>query len=155
MELNLPTDGFISYRNIHTGDTSSFCPGEVRGGLLADPMGLGKSLSIISLLATDSASYTTTSSSRRLTLLIVPSSLVRTWDEEFALHTQPGALKWRVYHGPNRFHKFLDMSGCDIVVTTYNILASDWRNSNKRQSPPYKQYWHRIVLDEGKFIPTR
>ena len=39
-----------SYINTITGDEQLFKPPDFRGGILADPMGLGKSLSMISLV---------------------------------------------------------------------------------------------------------
>ena len=112
-------------------------------------MGLGKTLSIISLIAQDVGSPDPDSKSRNTTLLVVPSSLVRTWDEELRRHTAANTLHWKIYHGPNRHRDLADLLNCDIVITTYNVLATEWRGFATKQNHLFVPQWHRIVLDEG------
>jgi hypothetical protein len=78
------------YCNNITGSSQRSCPPEFRGGVLADQMGLGKSLTMISLIAADFGSLseapsTPISPSRSFkpgdaTLLVVPLS--RTYHHE-------------------------------------------------------------------------
>lgn len=137
---------YSRYLNIETGDICNFHPDEVKGGIIADAMGLGKSLSMISLLATDLPRQP---SDMRSTLLIVPPSLLRSWEEQLQIHTHPDTLSHWKYHGPKRSHDLKRMLECDIILTTYDIVASEWRDLVKGPKPLYSQSWHRIVLDEG------
>jgi hypothetical protein len=100
-------NGRETYINTVIGDSQITPPPEFRGGLLADQMGLGKSLSIIALIVHNrfSVAPTTESSSENLprrvraTLLVVTLPLLQTWDDQLKIHLQPGVLKWYIFHG--------------------------------------------------------
>lgn len=76
------------YLNLVTGETSELSPPDFRGGILADAMGLGKTLTVLALLASTLQAPRTphiwedhglsspeyTSRSPRTTLVIVPLS---------------------------------------------------------------------------------
>ncbi len=38
----------------------------------------------------------------------------------------------------------------DIVLTTYDVVAQEWRNLDNQLHPLFSTNWRRIVLDEGK-----
>ncbi|CAD6565732.1 MAG: hypothetical protein ASARMPREDX12_006745 [Alectoria sarmentosa] len=144
------SEGITKYLNTATGEVCDFRPVEVRGGILADSMGLGKSLSIISLVATDWPHYNMASSEGVPTLLVVPPSLLRTWEEELRRHLRPGTLRWWLYHGPKRSENKTSMLAHDIVITTYDVVATEWKSLDKGTRPLFSINWRRIVLDEGK-----
>ena len=136
------------YLNSFTGEISNYNPDSTQGGILADSMGLGKSLSMLALIAGDWSDSTQGPRQSKKTLLIVPSSLVCTWEDELRTHVRPNTLRLALYRGPSRFHSLETMLNCDVIITTYNVLATEWRN--KRGSKPVFSFqWHRIVLDEG------
>ena len=122
----------------------------MKGGLLVDSMGLGKSLSIISLIAGCWSASNTPLPDGKVTILVVPASLVRTWEDELVRHVRPKTLRWKVYHGPNRFKSIQDTLSCDLVITTYNFLATEWKDLGRAPKPLFSTYWHRFVLDEGE-----
>lgn len=73
------------YVNNITGDIQDVIPVQFRGGLLADPMGLGKTLSTIALIASDrnptgklpiaqDDSFESILTKRKTTLLVAPST---------------------------------------------------------------------------------
>lgn len=113
-------------------------------------MGLGKSLSIISLLANDWPRYNMGSPELAPTLLVMPPSLLETWKEELRRHLHPGTLRCWLYHGPNRSRDMTSMLAHDIVITTYDVVATEWKNLDKGPRPLFSITWRRIVLDEGK-----
>ena len=115
-------------------------------------MGLGKSLSIISLLANDWPRYDMGSSEVVPTLLVVPPSLLGTWKEELRKHLYPGTLRCWLYHGPKRSEDMASMLAHDIVITTYDVVATEWKSLNKGPRPLFSIKWWRIVLDEGKAL---
>jgi hypothetical protein len=51
------------------------------------------------------------------------------------------------YHGQSRERNVDVLAAADVVVTTYNTLATDYA---KKNSPLHKISWYRVVLDEGK-----
>lgn len=148
--LRIAFSSFPRYYNTVTGDVSAYRPEAFRGGILADSMGLGKSLTVISLLATDWSEYARKSIAIPPTLLVVPLSLLRTWEEELKRHLHPQTLRCLRYHGPKRTVDIATLLSHDIVLTTYDLVASEWRTLEKGPKLLFPTTWHRIVLDEGK-----
>ena len=133
-----------------TKDISTYRLGEVRGGILADSMGLGKSLTVMSLLAMDWSHRPQNSQGVTPTLLVVTLSLLRSWEEEFKRHLHSHTLRCWTYHGPKRSKDVTRMLGYDIVLTTYDVVAQEWRNLDNQLHPLFSTNWRRIILDEGK-----
>ena len=113
-------------------------------------MGLGKSLSIISLLATDWQQPANEASRPVPTLVVVPPSLLRTWEAQLRQHLHSGTLRYLLYHGPKRSDEITTMLGYDVVITTYNVVATEWKSLEKRPRNLFSVTWRRIVLDEDK-----
>ena len=139
-----------------TEEVSIQPPPDFRGGILADSMGLGKSLSVLALcahtknLASGWHSRSQPSVSKS-TLLIVPLSLLRTWEDQISTHFYPGTLScWR-YHDSKRNIDTLCLAAYDIVLTTYDVVALQWRDCQKGLTPLFSITWSRIILDEGMY----
>ena len=116
-------------------------------------MGLGKSLSIISLLAAGwEGRGETVRDARQPTLLIVPSPLLESWESELSQHLHPMTLSWCRYYGPKRQMGFPSILKKDIIITTYGTVASEWQDMSHTFKPLFSTEWGRIVLDEGKLI---
>ena len=120
-------------------------------------MGLGKSLSIISLLAAGwkARSEAAESDARQPTLLIVPSPLLETWESELSQHLHSTTLTWCRYYGPKRQAWFSSIIRNDVVITTYGTVASEWNDMSDTFKPLLSTDWGRIILDEGERIFTR
>ncbi|KAJ7650479.1 SNF2 family N-terminal domain-containing protein [Roridomyces roridus] len=124
---------FYKILNLSTQDRCSLSG----GGLLADSMGLGKTLSTLALI-----SATLKDVPRgfvRTTLIIVPLSVIDVWRKE--IDTQCPGLKKVVYYPPDgsatpRFEDY------DIVSTNYDTLAGE------KGEPLLRIPWRRIVIDE-------
>ena len=139
----------VRYWNVETGELSNYHPANIRGGILADAMGLGKSLSILSLLALDWTHHQNDCAKVGPTLLVVQPSLVRTWEQQIRTHLRPQTLRYWTYCGPKRSEGASAMHNHDIVITTYDLVAIEWRGLDKGPKPLFSINWHRIVLDEG------
>ncbi|KAH8008721.1 hypothetical protein HPB51_003368 [Rhipicephalus microplus] len=121
---------------------------EAPGGILADAMGLGKTLTMLSLVEqqrsrdkahklaakiksndkTDGKNDSETAAPappRGGTLVVCPLSLLHQWEEEVQRHL-PGQWQVHVHHGRNRTVDPEELARCDLVVTTYDTISSDW-----------------------------
>ncbi|EXJ84685.1 hypothetical protein A1O3_05355 [Capronia epimyces CBS 606.96] len=157
--------GNLIYTNLVTEQSQRYEPSESRGGLLADQMGLGKTLTMISLIAlnpaqlTSSLVFTAHGTIRRVksTLIVVPFSLLDTWDTQLERHLKPNTLSWFAFHGSQK-RKLLSLGGYDIVITTYETLMGQLKKHNdpkRTGSTLFYFAWHRIVLDEAHVIRNR
>ena len=166
--LKYHADGRRTYYNVITGQEERIKPPEVLGGILADMMGLGKTLSILSLIVGslhDAEAFGQLASpemdgekslirNSKTTLLISPLSTVANWEEQIAAHIKPGTLKYYIYHGGNRITDIDELSKYDIVITTYSIVSSDFTGRGRRKdtNPLLHTNFFRIVLDEAHMI---
>lgn len=124
------------------------------GGILADQPGLGKSLTALALVA---GSTTTQSSINDLeesqsTLIVVPTSLLSSWQEQIKEHFYPRKLRVLIHHGARRKQMGFGENSPHIVLTTYSTLVSD---RSQIGSSLYQKHWYRVILDEAHFIKDR
>ncbi|KAH7170202.1 SNF2 family N-terminal domain-containing protein [Dactylonectria macrodidyma] len=126
-------------------------PAPFYGGIIADPMGLGKTLTMIALAATDldsndaHAQPGASGDDKRYipaTLIVVPPPLLGTWEDQLSEHVVAGGLSCRRHHGKNRLTATGDLNGVNIVLTTYHTISAEWnsdrahfiRNGNSRMA---------------------
>lgn len=155
------------YYNVITGQEERQSPPQVLGGILADMMGLGKTLSILSLIMStldESKQWAAQDASAaderqpkkcKTTLLVSPLSTITNWEDQIKQHVKPGALKVHIYHGPNRFKDVNKLAEYDMVITTYGSVASEYGNVMKGKAGNYplrEINWFRVVLDEAHMI---
>lgn len=166
--LEYQANGSKQYREIITGMVMDHEPPQALGGLLADMMGLGKTLSILALVLSsmEQAKAWTTKPPRRdlirshpgirntrTTLLVVPLSAVNNWVSQVQEHLQPESLTFNVFHGPTRLTDVEELSRFDLVITTYSTVLSEVSGrGSKRGTPLAKMNMFRIVLDEAHTI---
>ncbi|KAK7750833.1 hypothetical protein SLS62_007232 [Diatrype stigma] len=114
-------------------------PEERGGGILADEMGMGKSLCLLALVLETLDEGRKWAEEKQLeehhcsrvqyshsTLVIVPSALlINNWWKEIETHME-GILKVIKYHGQGRESNPDNLKNSDVVITTYSTLASEW-----------------------------
>ena len=166
--LKYKLNGQPIYYNVITGNEERNKPAEVLGGILADMMGLGKTLSILSLVVgslDDSVEWAKQkppaylveagfSRNSKTTLLVSPLSTVANWEEQIATHVKAGSLKYYIFHGGNRIQDIDELAEYDLIITTYSIVSSEiyGRGKKKNDSPLLHMNFFRIVLDEAHMI---
>lgn len=60
-------------------------------------------------------------------------------------HVSSGALSWTRYHSESRFDGGERTSPPDVVLATYETVASEY----KQRDTLFQYHWHRVIIDEG------
>ncbi|KAH0657173.1 hypothetical protein KY285_032055 [Solanum tuberosum] len=121
-----------------------------KGGILADEMGMGKTVEAVALVlaqrelkkATTGSSILSSSpgTSQELptvkgTLIVCPVIGATQWFHEIERCTTKGSNKTVVYHGPNREKCMYKLEEYDFVITTYSVIQADyWPKRSKQNS---------------------
>ncbi|PON30261.1 hypothetical protein TGAM01_v200700 [Trichoderma gamsii] len=153
----------------------------VKGGILAEEMGLGKTLEMISLILLHrrrtefspeplpGQEHLVPSSA---TFIVTPKSLQLQWISELSRHA-PG-LRVKHYTGCRGVDKdgearlVAELAGYDVVVTTYSVLSAELhfaisppersrrheRAYSRVISPLVQILWWRVCLDEAQMIES-
>ncbi|KIR59606.1 DNA repair protein Rad5 [Cryptococcus bacillisporus CA1873] len=149
--------------NVATKTPQTEAPQLGRGGIIADGMGLGKTLTTISLvLATKNDPVGDKVS--QSTLIVCPLSVLGNWEKQIRDHVAPTQLNFYTYHGAAKGLTAKKLGGYDIVLTTYQTVAGEDgtvpdiggtplakkpRLSTKKAGPLATINWKRVVADEG------
>lgn len=144
-----------------------------KGGILADDMGLGKTVQSVSLILLNprpelDAKPPPENPKRKMpgkevgkgTLVVAPLALIRQWESEIKTKVEKShALRVLVHHGPSRTKFAAELKKYDVVITTYQILASEFAGSSDHPDGAkvgcYGVHWYRIILDEAHSIKNR
>jgi DNA repair protein RAD16 len=102
------------------------------GGILADEMGMGKTLQAISVIV-EKKRLTEKNPNTNLphggTLVVCPLVAVTQWKNEIEKFVEPGFLSIYIHHGSKRIICMETIAKYDIVITTYSILETEIRQS--------------------------
>lgn len=126
------------------------------GGILADEMGMGKTIQTIALFLHDKT--------KRPSLVVAPTVALMQWKNEIQQHAGD-SLSVGVFHGANRSGDKEDLEKFDILLTTYSVLESVYRKQQygfkrknglvKEKSPLHAIQFYRVILDEAHNIKDR
>ena len=83
------------------------------------------------------------------TLVVCPSAVCSTWENQLQEHTQKGSLKLYKYSGDSRTKDAEELMKYDIVLTTYSTLVAGGCE------PLMKIEWWRVILDEAHVITKK
>ncbi|KAJ3542098.1 hypothetical protein NM208_g4029 [Fusarium decemcellulare] len=133
-------------------------PAMLGGGILADEMGFGKTLSTLALICWHMDARNSSAIERAegcsTSLVVAPKSTLLGWQSQIKRHIHDGEIKVTTYHGPCRHSQVCELVKYDVVLTTYEVLRQDFDDKDKRQTV-YSHRWCRIVLDEAHRIRSR
>ncbi|EDO15609.1 hypothetical protein Kpol_1006p5 [Vanderwaltozyma polyspora DSM 70294] len=136
---------------VHQEDNSLY-----NGGVLADEMGMGKTIQTIALLLHNLQNSPS--------LVIAPTVALMQWKNEIEQHTN-GKLKVYIFHGANRSSDLNDLKNFDVILTTYTVIESVFRKQTygfrrkagliKERSVLHNIPFYRVILDEAHNIKDR
>lgn len=95
------------------------------GGILADDMGLGKTLQILALLLSEKEEKERLGQPLGRALIVVPTSLIYNWQAEIEKFAPTLTPRIVVGQKHERNDRLKDLTGVDIVLTTYGLLKRD------------------------------
>ncbi|KAI6157534.1 SNF2 family N-terminal domain-containing protein [Pisolithus tinctorius] len=135
-----------------------------RGALVADSMGLGKTLTMLSLILATKKDVPSDHS--QATLIVVPLSVMSNWEQQVEEYCTRGALSTYVYYGASRSMAADELTKYDVVITTYQTvvveaepsvftdsrLGGHVKKKKKTETGLFDVKWKRIILDEGHNI---
>ncbi len=139
---------------------------DILGGVLAEEMGLGKTVELIALMCShrshdshqgdDATAIHTDSPNQNLkksraTLIITPPSILEQWKQELEEHSP--ALKVFHYDGLNTTKRrsgdkpVLELADNDVVLTTYNVLGREIHFAREKSD--------RQLRDRSRYEPPK
>ncbi|KAH7302007.1 hypothetical protein KP509_23G052300 [Ceratopteris richardii] len=163
------------YVNAFSGEATMDFPNALKlskGGILADAMGLGKTVMTIALILSNPGRGSCpkiavldaaegkglrknkkkgpAASQRKAggTLIVCPMTLLGQWKSEIETHSKE-ALAVYSHYGPARVKDVNAFLNYDVVITTYGIISSEYQSGG---GPLHSIQWFRVVLDEAHTI---
>ncbi|KAH0542756.1 hypothetical protein FGG08_002895 [Glutinoglossum americanum] len=146
----------------------------LHGGLVADMMGLGKTMQAIATMVLNKPPSDSGPKDPHVTLIVVPAALVHQWKEEIKQHTKEGEFNIFVHHGSNKIKSLQHLRNQDVVITSYHTIMNSHpkmkrpsRHMSKEEvSAWWEEQWEtrkefhrikfwRVILDESACTSLR
>lgn len=124
-----------------------------KGALLADTMGLGKTIQALALML----AHRSNNDSRKTTLIVAPLALLKQWEAEIRQKVERHyRLKTFIYHGQNKKGMTsAKLMKYDVVLTTYGTVGQEFRRKRTHGILAADAMFYRIILDEAHNIKNR
>ncbi|RSH93684.1 hypothetical protein EHS25_006331 [Saitozyma podzolica] len=128
--------------------------GQWKGGMLADEMGMGKTIQTIALLLSEPR--------RKPSLVVAPVVALMQWKHEIENNSEGFTVC--LWHGQGRM-KSAELKKFDVVLVSYGTLEASFRRQQRgfkrgnvlitEKSPMHEFEWYRVILDEAHNIKER
>ncbi|KAL8802664.1 MAG: hypothetical protein Q9182_003680 [Xanthomendoza sp. 2 TL-2023] len=147
--------------------------GSNKGGILADGMGLGKTIQAIALMV----SRRSRDPNCKTTLIIAPVALLKQWEREIQSKLKKDRehqLTTYILHGSGRQASWDELRVFDVVLTTFGTLSNELKRketierakiTNPNWTPLTRadqlpllsdgSKWYRVIIDEAQCIKNR
>ncbi|RYP34026.1 hypothetical protein DL767_004468 [Monosporascus sp. MG133] len=142
-----------------------FAPAEPYGGILADVMGLGKTLEMLAVVAGNPPSDKDRARGRRITLIVVPSSAVHQWISEIKRHCKKELTENLLHYKasketPSYVYKYTDIIFTEVANAflaseeggTDHTMLTNSKTSAEEKSTLFRLKFFRVILDEAHAI---
>ncbi|KAL7267198.1 hypothetical protein RUND412_010225 [Rhizina undulata] len=146
-----------------------------RGGLVADAMGLGKTIQSVATMALNKPVKTRNLDDPMVTLIIAPVALLQQWKSEIESYTRPRLFDVYIHHGPDKVRSVRSLQKKDVVITSYSTVMQSYpspkRPRRNMSNEEYNEWWEeqweenrgifhrmkfwRVILDESHIIKNR
>ncbi|KAK7472758.1 hypothetical protein VKT23_000868 [Stygiomarasmius scandens] len=147
------------YFNTATKTPQTEAPLLGRGSIVADAMGLGKTLTMLALILATKKDVPRNFS--KATLVVVPLSVLSNWEKQIEDHCFEDSLSYCTYYGNSRSQfGAAELAQYDVVFTTYQTVTGEHEDTSKAnpkkkkkmEHPLFEVKWKRVILDEGHSI---
>ncbi|KAL5496134.1 hypothetical protein ACEPAH_3051 [Sanghuangporus vaninii] len=119
------------------------------GGILADAMGLGKTIQMIATMVFDRPPPRTVEydfferrhldkgkakevqQERKTTLVLAPASLLQQWYEEFDDKVAPGVFRVHIHHGKDKLKTVKEIEEYDVIIASHQSVVMDFPKEKK------------------------
>ncbi|KAK0112612.1 hypothetical protein ONS95_014355 [Cadophora gregata] len=142
------------------------------GGLLADSMGLGKTVQTLACMVGNPPGLEDIKRKVKATLIVAPATIVKQWTEEIEAHVNDKVFPKILHYKSSSTVSLSILEDIDIVVTSYNVVMKQfpWPDKEGRMEIARHGYpawakgalekmgllhqvnWYRVVLDEAQAI---
>jgi len=129
------------------------------GGLLADGMGLGKTVQTIACMVGNPPTTDDIQRGITATLIVAPSSIISQWIEELTLHTEPKTFPKVLHYKSSMKIPASVLSDCDVVLTSYTEVMRQFPFPDKKARELIMQigrdaWWKDAKEELGQFFKT-
>jgi len=118
----------------------------VRGGMILDAPGLGKTRIALELFATESL----------VNLVIAPARVMAVWAEEANKHFERGVFNVQYVESSGKKLRLITAGTIPLIVASYNQVLLAYNRAEKQFNPDTVfgkvSLWQRILLDESHYI---
>ncbi|KAL5520215.1 hypothetical protein ACEPAG_9428 [Sanghuangporus baumii] len=119
------------------------------GGILADAMGLGKTIQMIATMVfnrppsrtvefefferrrLDKGKAKEVQQERKTTLVLAPASLLQQWYEEFDDKVDPGVFRVHIHHGRDKLKTVKEIEEYDVIIASHQSVVIDFPKEKK------------------------
>ncbi|CZR69452.1 related to protein RIS1 [Phialocephala subalpina] len=142
------------------------------GGLLADSMGLGKTVQMLACMVGNPPGDLDIQRGTKATLIVVPAGVIDQWIDEIRHHTHENIFRKVIHYKTSTKLPQEILSDCHIVVTSYNEVMKQfpypdnegrqkiqeggyekwWEDAKQEMGNLHRIQWYRVVLDEAQAI---